>query len=70
MLLHLAVILTSAAVKMFSLLIQSRTNFYEFCNFNTICKDNGAMNCSTAQHKKNSPFPSTMTGHTTLVKQI
>jgi hypothetical protein len=40
--------------------------FYTFCIFSAIWKDNGAINCITVQHKKGS-FPSTLTGHTTLV---
>jgi hypothetical protein len=40
--------------------------FYKCCAFNAIHKDNAEINCITVQHKKDS-FPSTLTGHTTLV---
>jgi hypothetical protein len=42
----------SAAMKMFSLLIQFVKKFYKFCTFSAICKDNSAINCITVQHKK------------------
>jgi hypothetical protein len=57
--------LASVAVKMFSHLIQFIKNFYK-CTFNAICKVNAAINCITIQDKKGS-FPSTFTGHATLV---
>jgi hypothetical protein len=60
---------TSVAVTMFSHLIYFTIKFYKFCTFNAICKDNAAVNCITLQHKKGS-FPSTFTGHTTLINFI
>jgi Tfp pilus assembly ATPase PilU len=39
---------------------------YKLCTFDTISKDNAAINCITVQHRKGS-FPSTLTGHTALV---
>jgi hypothetical protein len=36
--------LASVAVKMFSHLIYFMKKFYKFCTFNTICKDNAAIN--------------------------
>jgi hypothetical protein len=56
----------SVAVKMFSHLIYFMKNFYKFRTFDAICKDNTAINCIAIQHKKGL-FPSTLTGHTTLV---
>jgi hypothetical protein len=53
-------------VKMFSHLIYFVLKFYKFCTFDAICKDNAAINCITVQHKEGS-FPSTLTGHTTLL---
>jgi hypothetical protein len=44
--------LASLAVKFFSHLIYFVKNFYEFCAFSAICKDNVAINCITVQHKK------------------
>jgi hypothetical protein len=58
--------LASVAVKMFSYLVHFENKFKTFCSFNAIYKDNAAINCITVQHKKGS-FPSTLTGHTTLV---
>jgi hypothetical protein len=55
--------LASVAVKMFSHIIYSRKKFYKFFTFNSICKDNAAINCIIFQHKKVS-FPSILTGHT------
>jgi hypothetical protein len=52
--------LDSVTMKMFSHLIYFIKKFYKFCTFNTICKDHGAINCITIQHKKGS-FPSTLT---------
>jgi hypothetical protein len=57
--------LASVAAKMFSHLIYFIKKFYKFCTLNAIYKDNAAINCIIAQHKKVS-FPSTLTGHTTL----
>jgi hypothetical protein len=37
--------------------------------FNAIFKDNAAINCITVQHKKG-PFPSTLTGRTTLIGKV
>jgi hypothetical protein len=31
--------------------------FYKFCTFNTICKDDAAINCITVQHKKKRFIP-------------
>jgi hypothetical protein len=47
--------LASVAVKMFSHLIKE---FYQFCTFNAIFKDNPAINRITVQHN------STLTDHT------
>jgi hypothetical protein len=58
--------LASVAVKMFSHLIYFIKKFYKFCTFNIFHKDNAAINCITVQHK-NVSFPSTLTGHITLV---
>jgi hypothetical protein len=58
--------LASVAVMMFSHLIYFIKKCYKFCTFNAICKENVAMNCITVKHKTGS-FPSTLTGHTTLV---
>jgi tRNA G26 N,N-dimethylase Trm1 len=57
--------LASVAVKMFSHLIYLRKTFYKR-TFNAICKDNAAINCITVQHTRD-PFPSILTGYTTLV---
>jgi hypothetical protein len=46
-----------------------KIKFYTFFTFNVICKDNAAINCITVEHIKGS-FPSTLTGHTTLVYAI
>jgi hypothetical protein len=54
--------LASVAVKMFSHLIYFTKQFYKFCTFNAICKDNAALNCITVQHKE-VQFLSTLTGH-------
>jgi hypothetical protein len=43
--------LASVAVKMFSHSIYFK-EFYKFCTFNCIFKDNAAINCITAQHKE------------------
>jgi hypothetical protein len=40
--------------------------FYKCCTLNAVCVDNATIDCITVQHKKGS-FPSTLTGHTTLV---
>jgi hypothetical protein len=40
------------AVKMFSHLIDFIKKLYKCCTFNTIWKDNAAINCITVQHKK------------------
>jgi hypothetical protein len=58
--------LASVAVKMFPHSIYFK-KFYKICAFNAICKDNAAINYITVQHKKGS-LPSTLTGHTTLVR--
>jgi hypothetical protein len=58
--------LASVALKMFSHEIYIFKEFYKFCTFNAICKDNSARNRITVQHKTGS-FPSTLTGNTTLV---
>jgi hypothetical protein len=39
-------------VNMFSLLMLFIKKFYKCFTFNTICKDNGAINCITVQIKK------------------
>jgi hypothetical protein len=59
--------LASVAAKMFSHLIHFVKKVSKFCTFSAICKDNSAANGITARHKKVS-FPSTLTGHTTLVQ--
>jgi hypothetical protein len=43
--------------------------FYNALTFTAICRDKAAINCITVQQRKGS-FPSTLTGHTTLVSQI
>jgi hypothetical protein len=58
--------LASVGVEMFSHLIYFLKKCDKFCIFNAICKDNTAINCSSVQHNSGS-FPSTLTGHTTLV---
>jgi hypothetical protein len=40
--------------------------FYIFCAFSAICKDNASINCTDVQ-QKNGSFPSVLTGHTTQV---
>jgi hypothetical protein len=42
----------SVAVKMFSLLIYFIKKFYKFYTFNTVSKDNAAINYITVQNKK------------------
>jgi hypothetical protein len=55
-LVRLAEIWASVAVKMFSHLIYFIKKFYKCCTFNAICKDNAVINCVTFQSKKGS-FP-------------
>jgi hypothetical protein len=50
--------LASVTMKMFSHLIHFIKKFYKFCTFNTICKDNAAINYITV-----STLPSTLMGH-------
>jgi hypothetical protein len=59
--------LASVAMKTFTNLIWFKKNFYK-CTSNAICKNNAVINCISVQNKENS-FPSTLTGHTTLVQQ-
>jgi hypothetical protein len=61
--------LASVAVKMFSHLIYFIKKFHTFCTFNAIFKDSAALNCITVQNKEG-PFPSNLSGHTTLVYLI
>jgi hypothetical protein len=58
--------LASVALKMFSHVIYFVKKCYKCCTLNAICKDNAAINCVNVQQNKG-PFPSTLTGHTTLV---
>jgi hypothetical protein len=44
--------LASVAVKMFTHLICLKNKFSKVYTFNAICKDNGAINYITVQHKK------------------
>jgi hypothetical protein len=44
--------LASVAVKMFSHLIQFENEFYKFCSFNAIFKDNAATKYINDRHKK------------------
>jgi hypothetical protein len=53
-------------MKMCSNLMNFIKIFHKFCTFIVIFKDNAAINCITVQHIKDL-FPSTLTGHTTLV---
>jgi hypothetical protein len=59
--------LASVAVKMFSNLIYFKKEFYQFCTFNAIFKDNDAIDCITIQHKKGS-FSSILMGYTNVAQ--
>jgi hypothetical protein len=61
--------LFSVAVRMFSHLIYLINRFYKYYTFNAVYKDNSAINCITVEHRKDS-FPSTFTGHNTLIITI
>jgi hypothetical protein len=58
--------LASVAVKMFPHLIYLKNILYR-CTSNAICEDNAAINCITVQYK-NCSLPSTILGHTKLVR--
>jgi hypothetical protein len=61
--------LSSVSVRMSSRVIYLKNKFYKLCSFNATCKDYCAINCINDQDKRCS-FPSTLTGHTTLVNNI
>jgi hypothetical protein len=58
--------LAGVAMKISTHLIYFIKKCYKFCTFNSICEDNAAINCITFQNKRGS-FPSTLTGHITLI---
>jgi hypothetical protein len=66
-LVRLAGIWLQSPWRCFHVLIYCIKTFHKCCTFNAICKDNAAINCISFRHKKKGSFPSTLTGHTTLV---